>query len=376
MLWYMRPLLEELVSLDTFHNKLNYLEYPIPIARVLAFAGQQVPPYALTAHTAWVKGQKEVELKTLFSQQAEHELLQTVREFHMCKKEEGQSVSSYILKMKRYIDNLELLGHPVSLNLEVSLILVFLRKEYDSFMQNYNMHGMGKTVNELHVMLKLHEKTLPKKDALALHGIRAGNSRVLDHIKEHRIIAHCTPLYTPQHNDVFERRNRTLLDMVRSMVSQTTLLKSFWDYDLGSAARILNIVPTKKVEKTSYELGDLNEPGNYKAALLDLEFDKWLDAMNVEMQSMKDNEVRDLVDLPPNARLVAKGFTQTYRIDYEETFSLVADIRAIRILIAITAFYDYEILQMDVKTAFLNGHLLEEVYMVQPEGFVNPKYPN
>ncbi|GJW14499.1 retrotransposon protein, putative, ty1-copia subclass [Tanacetum coccineum] len=115
---------------------------------------------------------------------------------------------------------------------------------------------------------------------------------------------------------------------------------------------------------------------------------------------MKDNEVWDLVDLPPNgktvgskwlfkkktdmdgaihtykAHLVAKGYTQTPGIDYEETFSPVADIKAIRILIAIAAFYDYEIWQMDVKTAFLNGYLSEEVYMEQPEGFINPKYPN
>nr|GFB96544.1 putative retrotransposon Ty1-copia subclass protein [Tanacetum cinerariifolium] len=76
------------------------------------------------------------------------------------------------------------------------------------------------------------------------------------------------------------------------------------------------------------------------------------------------------------ARLVAKGCTQTSGVDYEETFSPVADIRAIRILIAIVAYYDYEIWQMDVKTALLNGHLSEEVYMEQPEGFVNPKYPN
>ncbi|GJW66591.1 retrotransposon protein, putative, ty1-copia subclass, partial [Tanacetum coccineum] len=57
-------------------------------------------------------------------------------------------------------------------------------------------------------------------------------------------------------------------------------------------------------------------------------------------------------------------------------FSPVADIRAIRILIAIAAYYDYEIWQMDVKTAFLNGRLDEDIYMEQPEGYVNPKYPN
>nr|GEU61653.1 retrotransposon protein, putative, Ty1-copia subclass [Tanacetum cinerariifolium] len=63
------------------------------------------------------------------------------------------------------------------------------------------------------------------------------------------------------------------------------------------------------------------------------------------------------------AYLVAKGYTQTPWIDYEETFSPVADIRDIRIRIAIAAYYDYEIWQMDVKTAFLNGYLSEEVYM-------------
>ncbi|GJT89206.1 retrotransposon protein, putative, ty1-copia subclass [Tanacetum coccineum] len=58
-----------------------------------------------------------------------------------------------------------------------------------------------------------------------------------------------------------------------------------------------------------------------------------------------------------------------------KTFSLVVDIRAIRILITITVFYDYEIWQMDVKIAFLNGYLDEDIYMVQPEGFVDPKHP-
>ncbi|GKF09423.1 retrotransposon protein, putative, ty1-copia subclass, partial [Tanacetum coccineum] len=60
------------------------------------------------------------------------------------------------------------------------------------------------------------------------------------------------------------------------------------------------------------------------------------------------------------ARLIAKGYTQTYGVDYRETSSPVVDIRAIRILVAIIAFYDYEIWQMDVKTAFLNGYLSED----------------
>nr|GEV82140.1 retrotransposon protein, putative, Ty1-copia subclass [Tanacetum cinerariifolium] len=76
------------------------------------------------------------------------------------------------------------------------------------------------------------------------------------------------------------------------------------------------------------------------------------------------------------AHLVAKGCTQTYRIDYEETFSPVAEIRAIRILIAITAYNDYEIWQMDVKIAFLNGCLDKDIYIEQPKGYVDPKYPN
>nr|GEX82297.1 zinc finger, CCHC-type [Tanacetum cinerariifolium] len=121
-------------------DKLNYLQQTIPAAPV-ALAGQHVAPEILAAHTAWIKGSKEIaglmlmtmepeiqqnlenlhahemllELKTLFAQQEEQELLQTTRDFHSCKQEEGQSVSSYVLKMKGYIENLERLGHPVTL---------------------------------------------------------------------------------------------------------------------------------------------------------------------------------------------------------------------------------------------------------------------
>ncbi|GKF44456.1 retrotransposon protein, putative, ty1-copia subclass, partial [Tanacetum coccineum] len=115
------------------------------------------------------------------------------------------------------------------------------------------------------------------------------------------------------------------------------------------------------VELVEHSLGDLNEPTSYKAAMLDIESNKWVGAMNAEIQSMMDN--------------MQKGYTQLYGVDYEETFSPVADIRDIRILISIAAYYDYEIWQVDVKTSFLNGYLDEDIYMVKPEGFVDPNHP-
>ena len=123
---------------------------------------------------------------------------------------------------------------------------------------------------------------------------------------------------------------------------------------------------------------------------------KWLEAMKSEMDSMFENQIWDLIDLSDGvkligskwifklktdkdenvsvykARLVAKGFRQIHGIDYDETFSPVVMVRSIRIILGIAAYYDYEIWQMDVKTAFLNGFLEEDVYMTQPEGFEDP----
>ena len=72
-------------------------------------------------------------------------------------------------------------------------------------------------------------------------------------------------------------------------------------------------------------------------------------------------------------RLVGKGFKQTHGIDYDETFSPVAMLKSIQILLAIATYYDYEIWKIDVKIAFLNGNLLEDMYMTQPEDFVSPE---
>ena len=75
-------------------------------------------------------------------------------------------------------------------------------------------------------------------------------------------------------------------------------------------------------------------------------------------------------------RLVAKGFTQREGIDYEETFSLVAMLESLRILLSIIVCLDYEIWQIAIKTAFLNGNLEEGIYMQQLEGFIASRKGN
>ncbi|KAK1613923.1 hypothetical protein QYE76_019440, partial [Lolium multiflorum] len=139
------------------------------------------------------------------------------------------------------------------------------------------------------------------------------------------------------------------------------------------------------------------DPATYEEAMMSPDSNKWQEAMKSEMGSIYDNQVWTLVDLPDSrkavenkwifkrktdadgnitvykARLVAKGFRQIQGVNYDETFSPVAKLKSVRILLAIAAFFDYEIWQMDVKTVFLNGDIEEELYMVQPKCFVDPK---
>ncbi|CAH9083075.1 unnamed protein product [Cuscuta europaea] len=140
-----------------------------------------------------------------------------------------------------------------------------------------------------------------------------------------------------------------------------------------------------------------NEPSKVSEALADPD---WVIAMQDELNQFDRLDVWTLVPKPPQktiigtkwvfknkkdeegivirnkARLVAKGYNQQEGIDYDETFAPVARIEAIRLFLAYAAHKNFTVFQMDVKTAFLNGVLEEEVYVAQPEGFVDPKYPD
>ncbi|GJW75103.1 retrovirus-related pol polyprotein from transposon TNT 1-94 [Tanacetum coccineum] len=139
------------------------------------------------------------------------------------------------------------------------------------------------------------------------------------------------------------------------------------------------------------------EPKNYKDALTQA---CWIEAMQEELHEFERLEVWELVPPPDKAfvislkwiykvkldelggilknkaRLVARGYRQEEGIDFEESFAPVARLEAIRIFLAFAAHMNMVIYQMDVKTAFLNGNLREEVYVSQPDGFVDPDKPN
>src|SRR4051812_48764381 len=136
-----------------------------------------------------------------------------------------------------------------------------------------------------------------------------------------------------------------------------------------------------------------NDPTSYEEAMRSPRSSQWQEAMEEEMKSMSSNDVWDLENIPKGAktvgckwvyktkydsngniekykaRLVAKGFTQREGVDYNETFSPVSCKDSFRIIMALVAHFDLELHQMDVKTAFLNGNLEENVYMKQPKGF-------
>ena len=143
----------------------------------------------------------------------------------------------------------------------------------------------------------------------------------------------------------------------------------------------------------------ITEPTKVDEAFLEPE---WIQAMQEELHQFELNNVWELVKRPDprkhniigtkwiyrnkqdenglvvrnKARLVAQGYTQVEGIDFDETFAPVARLEAIRILLAYANHHDITLYQMDVKSAFLNGKLEEEVYVAQPPGFEDPKNPD
>ena len=143
-----------------------------------------------------------------------------------------------------------------------------------------------------------------------------------------------------------------------------------------------------------------DEPTKLSDALKGRNAKQWLNAIQTELSSLEENETWDLVDLPVGknvvgnkwvfkikysengdisrfkARLVAQGFTQEYGVDYFDVFAPVARQTSIRVILGIANQLKMDVHQMDVISAFLNGELQEEIFMLQPDGFEDPENPD
>jgi hypothetical protein len=150
-------------------------------------------------------------------------------------------------------------------------------------------------------------------------------------------------------------------------------------------------VTTKEVEQATIAFSE--EPQAVEEALNGEDAKKWEIAMQEKYDSLVVSNTWSLVPLPKGkkpisckwvfkikhgvdgeverykARLVARGFTQTFEVDYNKTFAPVVKFVSIRCILTLAAIEDMEIHQMDVKTTFFNGDLEKEIYMEQPEGF-------
>ncbi|GKD70788.1 putative ribonuclease H-like domain-containing protein [Tanacetum coccineum] len=179
--------------------------------------------------------------------------------------------------------------------------------------------------------------------------------------------------------------------------------------DDGAVADFINLetivnvspIPTSRIHSIHPSTQILGDPkSTIKKISEALEDESWVDAMQEELLQFKIQKVWILVDLPygkkaigtkrvyrnkkdergvivrNKARLVAQGYRQEEGIYFDEVFDLVARIEAIRIFLAFASYMGFIVYQMDMKSAFLYGTIVEEVYVSQPPGFVDPKFFN
>ncbi|GJR35650.1 retrovirus-related pol polyprotein from transposon TNT 1-94 [Tanacetum coccineum] len=232
---------------------------------------------------------------------------------------------------------------------------------------------------------------------------------------------------TPQSNGVVERKNRTLQEMSRTMLNEQSLPQKFWCNAVDTSTYILNRIlirailgktpyellrgysqnskayiilnkHTRKVEESLNVTFDESPPPSKTSPLVDDDLDeeeaiKVTEKKNLENDIVDETlEIDEIVNIKESRnhplenvignlnqrtlRLVAQGYNQQEGIDYDETYAPVARLESIRILLAYACALDFKLFQMDVKSAFLNGFINEEVYVAQPLGFIDFEKPD
>nr|GEZ24040.1 hypothetical protein [Tanacetum cinerariifolium] len=336
------------------------------------------------------------ELKSMFEKQAGVERFDLIQTFYACKQEEGKPVTAYVLQMKGYVDQLERLGymlpqdlitisepHAMLIDYENVLpkkaetpqvMMIKVDKIQKSKKKSFKAKGKGKANgkgNDKQVYIPKPKNPKPSAKRVPSIGIYE--------IYMHELVPNDNSIYNVSTKRVKHNLDSTYLWYYRlAHIRYPKETMGYYFYfppeNKIVVARYAELFEKNLItQEVSRRAVDLEEIQNEDTSPSEITSEIPIEVE--EIQSIIDNMVWVLVDFPPGSRLAAKGYTQLYGVNYEETFSPVADIRAIRILISIAAFYDFEIWQMDVKTAFLNGYLDEDVYMVQPKGFVDSNHP-
>ncbi|UYV60408.1 hypothetical protein LAZ67_1001058 [Cordylochernes scorpioides] len=223
------------------------------------------------------------------------------------------------------------------------------------------------------------------------------NKNFSDYLKSLGIVHELTAPYTPEHNGISERYNRTIVESARCFSKPEESCR----YPLRNRIREKEQSSTNCTRAISYVcyVHD-QELLNYEDAIVGQNSKKWKLAMDDEFNSLMKNQTWTYVTLPSDrkaiackwvykikqnadgsnkmfkARLVAKGYSQNSGLDYGETFPPVVKFDSIRTILSLCASLDIEMIELDVKSAFLNGDLEEERYMEQPQGYENPDFPN
>ncbi|WVZ89176.1 hypothetical protein U9M48_035612 [Paspalum notatum var. saurae] len=244
------------------------------------------------------------------------------------------------------------------------------------------------------------------------NGMEFCSNKFKEYCKSHGIVRHYTIPHIPQQNGVAKCMNRT--NHLQSS------LHRFWAKAASTPCYLNNCSPSKKtpIEVWSGSLTDYSqlrvfcctayahvdngkfepraikciflgyqygvkekiegnaEPFDYSEAITSVECNNWVTTMQTKMESLEKKGISPSEPARYKVRLVAKGYSQIPSTDFNDVFSPVVKHSSIRMLLSLVAMHDYELEQLDVKTAFLHGELEENIYMDQPEGFVIPGKEN
>ncbi|GKV19319.1 hypothetical protein SLEP1_g29599 [Rubroshorea leprosula] len=305
--------------------------------------------------------------------------------------------------------------------------------------ESSNFAEYNKKNDDASLFMVCHPKEVSKKNVCQGKGKDHKSVMFIDHIEGHSMVMALLiwtsilwwveglvdeedAAYTPQQNGVCERRNHTIMNMVRSLMSKSNLPKEFWPKAVNWSVHILHRSPTsplpnmtpkkawsghkpavnnfrifgciayahvpnqkranlkalRKVEEESLPTAEHSIGGSLPTTP-ELESGTgsrhqrkkrrlaWLE--DYETKLKENGEVDKF-----KARLVAKGYKQKFSINYQEVFAPVARMDTIRLVIALASQNSWLIYQLDVKSAFLHGDLQEQIFVDQPPSYVKPGF--